>query len=61
MGADGANPSWNSALQPHLMHEAGHVADLYLNSGNTPTMKKVQQAGIEAVVAWMAEWKPTAS
>ena len=61
MGADGANPSWNEARQPHLLHDSGHCADLDINDGNSQAIKKVQKQGLDAIVGWMAEWKPTSN
>ena len=61
MGADGVAPSFNSSLQPHLMHDLGHCDDMFVDPPLTPLMSKVQEQALEAIVRWMQDWKPTSS
>ncbi|KAH9936834.1 peptidase S28 [Epithele typhae] len=59
VGADGANPSFDSALQPHLMHDMFHCSDLIFSAGNTDKMREVQKEALEVIVGWMQDWRPS--
>ena len=58
--AEGTNFA-STAGQPIAISDGFHCSDLLTAQAEADaTVKAVQQQGLEAMVGWLAEWKPSA-